>query len=131
MDVEPGVALVCLGDMNGRLTSLEPNIVTDVNGKMLEDWVNRLDMHHLNLTEQCTGTYTFRSKNGKSAIDHILVNEWLFEKYLGIHIDEDKTQLDISDHCVVRAAQRLLDRNSSLPESGPGRTVKDLFENET
>ena len=104
------VALVCLGDMNGRLTSLEPNIVTDVNGRMLEDWVNKLDMHHLNLTEQCTGTYTFRSKNGKSAIDHILVNEQLFEKYLGMHIDEDKTQLDISDHSVVRAWFRLRSR---------------------
>ena len=52
MEVEPEVALVCLGDMNGRLTRLEPNIVTDVNGRMLEDWVTRLDMHHLNLTDQ-------------------------------------------------------------------------------
>ena len=94
----------------GRLTSLEPNIVTDVNGRMLEDWVNKLDMHHLNLTEQCTGTYTFRSKNDKSAIDHILVNEQLFEKYLGMHIDEDKMQLDISDHSVVRAWFKLKPR---------------------
>ena len=91
MEVEPEVALVCLGDMNGRLTRLEPNIVTDVNGRMLEDWVTRLDMHHLNLTDQCTGTYTFRSKNGRSAIDHILVNDWLFGKYIGMHIDEDST----------------------------------------
>jgi len=60
-------------------------------------------MHHLNLTEQCTGKYTFKSKNGRSAIDHILVNDWLFEKYIGMHIDEDRIQLDISDHCVVRA----------------------------
>ena len=75
MEVEPGTALVSLGDMNGRLTRLEPTIKTDVNGKMVEEWTTRLDMHHLNLTEQCTGTYTFISMNGRSAIDHILVND--------------------------------------------------------
>ena len=77
MEVEPETALISLGDMNGRLTRLEPKIVTDVNGKMLEEWVTKFDMHHLNLTEQCTGTYTFKSENGRSAIDHILVNDWL------------------------------------------------------
>ena len=96
--------------MNGRLTRLEPNIATDANGKMLEDWTTKLDMHHLNLTDQCTGKYTFKSKNGRSAIDHILVNDWLFEKYIGMHIDEDRMQLDISDHCVVRAWFKLKSR---------------------
>merc|ERR1711909_174601 len=103
MNVEPGVALIILGDINGRLTKLEPNIVTDANGKMLEGWATDRDMFHLNLTEECTGKYTFQSMNGRSAIDHILVNERLFENYLGMYIDEDKIQLDISDHCVVRA----------------------------
>merc|ERR1712179_715468 len=103
MNVEPGVALIILGDINGRLTKLEPNIVTDANGKMLERWTSDRDMFHLNLTEECTGKYTFQSMNGRSAIDHILVNERLFENYLGMYIDEDKIQLDISDHCVVRA----------------------------
>ena len=110
MEVEPEVALISLGDMNGRLTRLEPNISTDANGKMLEDWTTKLDMHHLNLTDQCTGKYTFKSKNGRSAIDHILVNDWLFEKYIGMHIDEDRMQLDISDHCVVRAWFKLKSR---------------------
>merc|ERR1712179_896622 len=103
MKVEPEVALIVLGDINGRMTKLEPNIVTDANGKMLEEWAANQDMFHLNLTEQCLGKYTFQSKNGRSAIDHILVNERLFGKYLGMYIDEDKIQLDISDHCVVRA----------------------------
>merc|ERR1711909_14080 len=94
---------VVRGDINGRMTKLEPNIVTDANGKMLEEWATNLDMFHLNLTEQCSGKYTFQSKNGRSAIDHILVNERLFGNYLGMYIDEDKIQLDISDHCVVRA----------------------------
>ena len=113
MNVEPGVALVVLGDINGRLTKLEPNIITDANGKMLENWATNLDMFHLNLTEQCLGKYTFQSKNGKSAIDHILVNERLFGNYLGMYIDEDRIQLDISDHCVVRAWFKINQRGSN------------------
>ena len=34
-EVEPEVALICLVDMNGRLKSLEPQIDTDNNGKMV------------------------------------------------------------------------------------------------
>ena len=64
MEVEPGMALMCLGDMNGRLTKLEPNITTDFNGKMLEEWTTNFNLHHLNLTENCIGTYTFNSNKG-------------------------------------------------------------------
>jgi len=35
-EVEPEVALICLGEMNGRLRSIEPQIDTDSNGKMVE-----------------------------------------------------------------------------------------------
>ena len=107
MEVEPDVALVCLGDINGRLTRLEPSIATDTNGKMLEEWTLKFDLHHLNLTENCMGTYTFNSNKGRSAIDHILVNSLLFANYKGMHIDEDKLLLNISDHCMVRAWFRL------------------------
>merc|ERR1712179_280553 len=45
---------------------------------------------------------TFNSLNGKSAIDHVLINDTLLEKFLGMHIDEDRMLLDISDHCLTR-----------------------------
>ena len=64
MDVEPGIALMCLGDMNGRLTKLEPNIKTDFSGNMLEEWTINFNLHHLNLTENCIGKYTFNNNNG-------------------------------------------------------------------
>ena len=79
VEVEPGTSLICLGDFNGRLSRLEPEVMTDINGRMLEDWTVNLDLNHLNITEQCTGTYTFCRKNGKSAIDHVLVNGTLLE----------------------------------------------------
>ena len=42
MEVDPEVALICLGDMNGRLKSLEPHIDTDSNGKMVEEWTEKI-----------------------------------------------------------------------------------------
>merc|ERR1711970_1234123 len=59
--------------------------------------------HHLNALETCVGKYTFESLNGKSAIDHMLTNEYMKRKHLGMWIDEGKTQLNISDHNLVRA----------------------------
>ena len=102
-EVEPDVSLICLGDINGRLKKLEPDTETDCNGIMIEDWISKFNLNHLNQTEECIGTYTFSTTNGKSAIDHILVNNKLYSGYKGMHINEDKTLLNISDHCLVRA----------------------------
>ena len=103
MNVEPEMAMLCLGDINGRLTKLEPHINTDYNGDMIEKWTTNMNLHHLNQTEECIGTYTFNSNNGKSAIGHILINDELLGSYKGMHIDEEKELLNISDHCLVRA----------------------------
>merc|ERR1711913_185993 len=73
------------------------------NGKMIESWMIKKDMHLLNYTEKCTGTYTFESPNGHSAIDHILTNDTMAGKYLGMFIDEERSLLNISDHNLVRA----------------------------
>ena len=80
MEVDPEVLLICLGNMNGRLKSLEPHIETDSNGKMAEEWTEKYGLHHLNQSLKCIGVYTFSKKGGKkSAIDHILVNDKLSE----------------------------------------------------
>ena len=97
-EVEPEVALICLGDKNGRLKRLEPNIETDSNGKMVEEWTGKHNLHHLNLSDKCIGKYTFHNSFGKSAIDHILVNDRLVEGFKGMFIDEEKELLNISDH---------------------------------
>ena len=70
---------------------------------MIENWTSKYNLNHLNQTEECQGTFTFNASNGKSAIDHILVNNRLFIEYKGMHIDEEKTLINISDHCLVRA----------------------------
>merc|ERR1711874_821800 len=91
---------------NGRLTRLEPYIKTDANGRMIVRWTELLDMHHLNYTEECVGTYTFESPNGHSAIYHVLVNT-LQGKYRGMYINEDRDMLNISDHNLVRTWFRI------------------------
>ena len=70
---------------------------------MIRKWITEYSLNHLNQSEDCVGTYTFSSKKGKSAIDHILINDKLFTGFKGMNINEDKTLLDISDHCLVRA----------------------------
>ena len=62
IEVEPGTKVICLGDINGRLTKIEPNIKTDINGKMLEDWSHNFDLHHLNINDKCW-------QNDKRALD--------------------------------------------------------------
>ena len=115
LEVEPDTSLVCLGDFNGRLTRLEPNIITDANGKMLENWTNDYNLHHLNTNDKCTGKYTFHSLNGKSAIDHVLINNKLLDNYISMYVDEDRTMLSISDHSLVRVWFRF-GTNSDKPD---------------
>ena len=103
LEVDPETTLICLGDLNGRMKTLEPEIETDENGKMIEEWIYKYSLNHLNQSEDCMGTYTFDSATGSSAIDHILVNDKLFKGFKGMHIDEEKEILNISDHNLVRA----------------------------
>ena len=97
--------VICLGDFNARMTILEPNIrYSDTNGQMIEKWTLTNGMHHLNQQPTCNGVYTFgKSEKARSAIDHVLVNDVMIEKFKGMDIDEEKIQLDISDHNLIRA----------------------------
>ena len=105
MEVDPGTMLVCLGDFNARMRDLETKIrQSDENGKMIEEWTREKGLHHLNQQKNCTGVYTFgRTIKAKSAIDHVLVNDDMISKFKGMDIDEDRIQIDISDHNLIRA----------------------------
>ena len=95
LEVDPEVYLICLGDINRRLKTLEPNIETDCNEKMVEEWMEKLSLHHLNQSDKCEGLYTYGELGGpKSAIDHVLVNNKLMEHFKGMHIDENREELN-------------------------------------
>ena len=96
--------VICLGDFNARMTILEPNIrYSDTNGQMIEKWTLTNGMHHPNQQPTCNGTYTFgKSEKARSTIDHVLVNDVIIEKFKGMDIDEEKIQLNISDHNLIQ-----------------------------
>ena len=124
MEVDIDTSLMVMGDFNGRLAKLEPAIRTDENGRMLETWVEKHSMHHLNALDTCSGTYTFNSKNGKSAIDHMLTNKTLYEKHIGMVIDEDRVMLEMSDHNLVRAWFHIGNKNyGKIPKKAPKMTT--------
>ena len=123
MEVDPDTSLLVLGDFNGRLAKLEKGKITDSNGQMLETWVEKYSMHHLNTLDTCDGTYTFSSLNGRSAIDHMLTNGTLYEKHISMVIDEDKAMLNISDHNLVRAWFQIGNENYNIPKKKPVKTV--------
>ena len=108
MQVEEGVKLIVLGDLNARLRILEPGIETDINGRMVEEWVAEKGLQHLNRSEKCVGTYTFGKPGGRrSAVDHILINEELQADFKGMRVDENGEELNISDHNLVRCWFRI------------------------
>jgi len=114
MEVEPGVKLICMGDFNGRMKILETRIESDQNGKMIEEWINQ-GLHHLNQSEKFTGTYRYGTPGKpKSAIDHILVNCEMKEKFSGMSIDEIAEEINMSDHNLLRAWFKI----------GRGETIK-------
>jgi len=107
------------------LEKIEPNIPTDANGQMVENWSIDLDLNHLNIHEKCVGKYTFSSLNGKSAIDHVLINNNLMKDFIGMYIDEDRILLDISDHNLVRVWFTLKNKNKAIwKKNNPKKTIE-------
>ena len=100
--------LMILGDLNGRLSSLEPRIRTDHNGKMIEKWVQEYSLTHMNAEDRCVGLYTFgKIGEARSAIDHILVNQELYSRCGGMKIDETGEEVGFSDHNVAKMEMNL------------------------
>jgi len=94
--------LAVMGDFYGRLNSIE-NIPSDVNGKMIEKWILDKNLYHLNNDKKCRGKYTYGRKGARSAVDHILVNDEMYNKFIGMNIDETGKEISFSDHNLQRA----------------------------
>jgi len=104
IEVDPEVNLVYFGDINGRIKILEPRIETDSNGKIIEEWTEKLCLHHLNQSDKCVGTYTYGNPGEpRRAIDHILVNNTMMKYFKGMYIEENMEELNMSDHSLVKA----------------------------
>ena len=94
------VATIVVGDFNAHTGQLgEP---LNKNGKLLMELVEGNNLTILNGTMECEGKVTWEGRGHKSAIDYMLVNQKMLEKYKYMKIDEDRELTDLSDHCVLR-----------------------------
>ena len=103
-------ALMVLGDMNAHMELLEENRKDDANGKMIMEWISELGLVLMNADEKCRGKYTWSRGDQRSAIDMVLMNGKLYELCSEMVIDEEKEELNISDHCLVTTELRLREK---------------------
>ena len=92
--------LLILGDFNGHLEKLDGR-KEDIKGRTALDWPTNFDLVLMNSDKKCEGTITREKENKKTAIDMVLMNRKLYEKFKSMKIDEDRDILDISDHNLI------------------------------
>ena len=92
--------LIILGDFNAHLERLDGR-KTDENGRMVLEWIDSWDLILLNGDEKCKGTYTWIRGNSKTAIDMVMVIRRMYEVCEEMIIDEDKEEIQFSDHNLV------------------------------
>ena len=95
--------LMVLGDMNGHIGILGEQ-EEDRNGRMILNWVNDFNLVMLNMDERCKGKYTWCANDRKSVIDYMLVNGRMYNRLIGLEIDEEKENIDLSDHNLMQAS---------------------------
>lgn len=108
--------IIILGDFNGHLRMLDGK-ETDQNGKMILEWMEEYKLTLLNIEEKCEGIYTRVRGEQKTAIDYVLVNNRVHERFDSMHIDEEKLILDESDHTLVTV-------NLNMEDDRKQRTVE-------
>lgn len=92
--------LIVLGDFNGH-TGILGQQKLDNNGQTVIDLITNYDLTLLNADESCTGVYTWRKKEQKSAIDFVVVNNKFYNYFVNMYIDEQKEMFDLSDHNLI------------------------------
>ena len=91
---------VLLGDFNAHLGFLGQQHI-NWNGKMVLDIMEKGNLVLLNGVEECSGEITRSQRGEESAIDFVLFNQNMFQKFCAIEIDEGKELFDLSDHCLL------------------------------
>ena len=115
MKVKDDEGLIILGDFNGHIRGLGPH-ETDFNGKMILEWLSTYNLTLLNMDDKCKGTTTWIKdyKNQESTVDFVLVNNNLYKKFVGMNIDEEKDEIDISDHHLITLTLNFENNNNKF-----------------
>ena len=94
--------LLILGDFNAHTGFLGPQ-KCDENGRTVLSWLETFDLVLLNADPSCQGQTTWSRGDQKSSIDFVIVNKKLYRNFTLMHIDEDKSNFDLSDHHMITA----------------------------
>ncbi|KAK3889166.1 hypothetical protein Pcinc_006740 [Petrolisthes cinctipes] len=89
--------LVLLGNFNGHFGFIGRQEVNQ-NGNRVLSWAEKYYLTILNGDLRCKGETTWSRGEQSSAIDFILVNQTVYEKFCGMEIDEEGKHFDLSDH---------------------------------
>ena len=109
--------MIVLGDFNGHIGFIGPQDLNR-NGKYLLDIMERFNLILLNGDDRCQGEITREENGNKSAIDFILVNNHMYNKFKWMEIDENKSLFDLSDHCLMKVNVELNVAKSGKAEKG-------------
>ncbi|KAL3188226.1 hypothetical protein MRX96_023972 [Rhipicephalus microplus] len=89
-----------LGDFNGHISELDG--YTDVNGKLLIQLSERLQLEILNNIPCCEGQTTWSARGSATPIDYALASDGLVKVLQRLHIDQEATHSIGSDHNRLR-----------------------------
>ena len=92
--------VILLGDFNGHIGFLGDQEI-DVNGRMILEWLGQFSLTLLNCDDRCEGKYTWQNANQRSCIDFIMTNGNTYDKFRYMEIDENKLEIDVSDHNLI------------------------------
>ena len=115
--------LMMLGDFNGHLEFIGQQKL-NVNGKMILNLLEKWNLILLHGDLRCEGIHTQHQNGQKNAIDFIIVNQVLYSYFVGMKIDEDKLECDLSDHCLCDA---WFDFKEGRSEIMPCKVVDDYY----
>ena len=107
--------LMVMGDFNGHIKEIDGRN-EDENGKMIINWIEKYKLKLLNLDEKCEGKYTRVRGEQKTTIDYILVNENIYERFEGMHIDEEKEIIEGSDHTLISVKLKI-EKNKNIEKA--------------
>lgn len=91
-----------LGDFNAHLGLIGPQPLNN-KGQQVLDLMERYNLILLNNDLNSVGETTWECRGQKSAIDFILTNHNLHQKFSSLEVDEAKQHYDLSDHNLLIA----------------------------
>ncbi len=91
------IGVLVLGDFNGHLGYLGHQ-KENRNGKLVNDFIDEMDMCLLNIEEECKGRYTWERGKERSVINLVMTDREARRRFVAMEIDEERERFDLSDH---------------------------------